>query len=1054
MATNIQDNLLHLKEIHVRTELWKDKIYHIPNNPYKFPKNDGSGDFLPRPKRFQQILTEFRKFIDEQKNSERSEGERKEAQQRINEIYLEIKELIQQEIEQEESLGREFELGYQPTEEESQQLIEWEKEKQKTIKNLKLTLKKTTLNQFQKLNREHLQSEGLGTLLTKWEEQRKIVLERKNICFILQDNQDTFQFCYQPPKGNFSALTDFLWYRNNIWYETTNWQRINHENAIITVKRSHFIHNYAQFFSQGANGIFHHYPLTKNKNEICQCPSFVESTNWLDFYSDWQPTYSLWKLDDMKSSNYYGYFNNLKSEKALPFVHTLKLKKLYDPKDFDRNLQQQTLFIMPEKYNGSVFWRDSFKIKFESKQIQKSLKEWAEQKKIGRNSEGEHLLKHCSAQFFWNSKLIYTACLDDLDLEHMEILIRANPSDIMYLFQSNKTFFRWSEDVQFVIDPDIIAEGALDAASSGIQGAISGAVSGAATGSVGGAMGALGGATVGLVGSLFGMAKGERKTLQSQTQQHLHNQIQTFESKSQDEGQTERKTKYAGSLNVVGAVIGSIPAILNPSHTKNDYTLAEFALRFNQLNLSMRVQFNENLLERYHQTKQLKRNCNQVFQTEKAGNYLCAGYHKWVPIIFEGDKGGYFANILGRGVYAYDIHPHEFFTKKLDKQTYENASLRQDASATMTTIEENYKSSIGRDDQVHIDDMSWVWMDSYCRGAGKDLFPQLIEQGREYIKEQDGTPSERVYYKYQITKKEGKEPDWSTKKYHTKEEWDKIVPDTQNDKDLKSWEYDYSRLEYVQEKNNPHYVNKETKQAPTDADKKWYTYDMKQAEGLNIYGVFQNSNESEYNSLPKSYSGLKVGDWWTGYFMTGAGAWKFDGNAKWSGFAKLEPNVKYNWYIHAFSSGQESGATFKGLDDGVEVILRQDGADWELAFKGRVEITETIGNPDAIGSGIEIEDIEEVLPDLEDPKETQGLDNFDKTMEAEPEEQNKNDKEQQEELEEEPEQKKQEEKQDELEEEDEKSNEKQQQKQKQRQGEQQQEDEQQGQPENSREGEK
>jgi hypothetical protein len=31
--------------------------------------------------------------------------------------------------------------------------------------------------------------------------------------------------------------------------------------------------------------------------------------------------------------------------------------------------------------------------------------------------------------------------------------------------------------------------------------------------------------------------------------------------------------------------------------------------------------------------------------------------------------------------------------------------------------------------------------------------------------------------------------------------------------------------------------------------------------------------------------------------------------------------------MHAFSSGQKGGAKFRGLDSGVEVILRQDGAD-------------------------------------------------------------------------------------------------------------------------------
>src|SRR4051812_39723168 len=99
MTTNIQDNLLHLKEIHIRTELWKDHIYYISNNPYKFPKNDGGGDFLPLPKRFAEILTEFKEAVNKQKVSERKEEEINQAKERINEIYQEIKALIQQIIE-------------------------------------------------------------------------------------------------------------------------------------------------------------------------------------------------------------------------------------------------------------------------------------------------------------------------------------------------------------------------------------------------------------------------------------------------------------------------------------------------------------------------------------------------------------------------------------------------------------------------------------------------------------------------------------------------------------------------------------------------------------------------------------------------------------------------------------------------------------------------------------------------------------------------------------------------------------------------------------------
>lgn len=46
---------------------------------------------------------------------------------------------------------------------------------------------------------------------------------------------------------------------------------------------------------------------------------------------------------------------------------------------------------------------------------------------------------------------------------------------------------------------------------------------------------------------------------------------------------------------------------------------------------------------------------------------------------------------------------------------------------------------IGRDNLVHVDGMSWVWKDSYLRpaGGGIDLFPQMINDGRKHIKEEN-----------------------------------------------------------------------------------------------------------------------------------------------------------------------------------------------------------------------------------------------------------------------------------------------------------------------------
>ena len=59
--------------------------------------------------------------------------------------------------------------------------------------------------------------------------------------------------------------------------------------------------------------------------------------------------------------------------------------------------------------------------------------------------------------------------------------------------------------------------------------------------------------------------------------------------------------------------MGIIPTILDSTYVKNDYTLMEFALRFNDINFQMRIEYNQNQFEHYKQTKQLKKSGNVVF---------------------------------------------------------------------------------------------------------------------------------------------------------------------------------------------------------------------------------------------------------------------------------------------------------------------------------------------------------------------------------------------------------------------------------------------------------
>ena len=368
MPNNLQDNILRLENIKVFSELWNNHIFYIPieENPYKFPKNDGSGDFLPKPTRFIEILNEFQEKIKKQRENINTLSQKKEAKEKIKEIYSQVQEQIQRNI------NILFTKGY---------LNSQQKEN-----DLKKGLKLTKLTDLRKYNQEWFFSwfaDDLWTwidkLLDEWEKQEKIVNNDKNICFITNDNWDSLEFTFQPPQKKFYALNDFLWYKNNTWYETESWRRINNNNALIIVKRSHFIHNYSAFFLKGGNGIWHHHPAMLKSDEICMCPPLVEGTDCLEFICDWQPTYSLWKFDGFdlnimetiknpkkgianagesltKAQNLSrSYLKNKVSETAVPIIHTLNLSKVEIEK-FNRGLRKQILFLMPKDYNGEIIY--------------------------------------------------------------------------------------------------------------------------------------------------------------------------------------------------------------------------------------------------------------------------------------------------------------------------------------------------------------------------------------------------------------------------------------------------------------------------------------------------------------------------------------------------------------------------------------------------------------------------------------------------------------------------------------------------------------------------
>jgi hypothetical protein len=147
-----------------------------------------------------------------------------------------------------------------------------------------------------------------------------------------------------------------------------------------------------------------------------------------------------------------------------------------------------------------------------------------------------------------------------MDWNHFKVFVRANPAGIMYRFESKKVLFRYSEDLNFSLEADKMQGLALKMGTKLLDGAVK-ALS---------------------FGTVDPDTKGVNEDLKKTTNKYLHNKKG---DKSKDERQGERKkTLASGTSGIMQTVMGSVPSLLDASHTHGDYSLGEIALRFDSIN--------------------------------------------------------------------------------------------------------------------------------------------------------------------------------------------------------------------------------------------------------------------------------------------------------------------------------------------------------------------------------------------------------------------------------------------------------------------------------------
>ncbi|CAI2162574.1 17836_t:CDS:10 [Funneliformis geosporum] len=179
------------------------------------------------------------------------------------------------------------------------------------------------------------------------------------------------------------------------------------------------------------------------------------------------------------------------------------------------------------------------------------------------------------------------------------------------------------------------------------------------------------------------------------------------DDKGQNNRQTERSVVSESSTNGIQGSNFLQPHLYSIDHTKAEYTFYQFWHRYilsGKYPLSLRIEFNQNLLNQYKKKRKLKGKMT---------------YDYYNSLNF----GGEILNFPG---FLKKNNHRDFYQKKLPSSVnIESRGGNATGDFNLLRIIKNLKESIGRDKQTGVDGM---------KSNGEDLFPKLIEKGSAKMK--------------------------------------------------------------------------------------------------------------------------------------------------------------------------------------------------------------------------------------------------------------------------------------------------------------------------------
>ena len=659
-------------------------IYFTNKELHHYIRNSSNTDNWSTVKKYGEILTEFKKRIEEQKKqNDTIEKNKTKVQELITNLQITFSK--------EHSL-----LG-------NANIAKLRSYQQQDLEPYLTETKFEKFKQFEERWGSDIEEDWnfyqIIIYLTEWEELNggKDSLENPYEIYVQERKQGIIKFLWKIPERKFYDLSNYLFYFYGEWMMMADWEQEDYSLVSITAASAIFYNRYWYFLKSNINGVIKYLPNSRAVDEVSSCPnSFGSNPVFYDFVSNYDPKLTLWKAKGgiIEQSSYSYNLNP-------PYIGTVKLEKFSDNIDISGGVPAVMNEIYKQLWNtgvGTVFFALSERYSSEGFSLDNSRSPNSKIGNIGLcqlNEQGEP--KGATIQEVLKSKGL-------LDKE-LDFFLRNNITATIYwrekqIWQGNY----WLLHNQFSISEAItVAGNTIMIEGSGIL---------------------LTRVTENITAKVGGNAF-VNKFIECAIDTTLN------DDKGQNNRQEERRIINSGKDILKHNLFST-------NHIKAEYTFEQFISRYfyAKYPIKVRLEF-DNVALNYcrNQRELLGRGIAKYYNGPVANLLNVPGYLQMNIISSNYPYGEWFTSKIAKGIYLYEKDPSEFYQKKLSSSiSVSSVGAISRGPFDVITITDTVSSGSGWDDISHCGGGLWVrkssrlWVVDKNGQRTDDLFPWLMQE--------------------------------------------------------------------------------------------------------------------------------------------------------------------------------------------------------------------------------------------------------------------------------------------------------------------------------------